>query len=169
MHLSAKGKNFRLVPLFLLVFLVLASACGKDSDTGIAGVTSDCLAPAGSTITVMPVDPEIAITGYDVPYDLWVIVSYPDKTPMPKACVTITGAFASVSPTPLYTFDYYPVNDPKGPVYVQSGFTAQTDNSGVYRFSIFIPSSTVLFEDDIVVRSGTASGQTHIKYNIAAV
>jgi hypothetical protein len=129
-------------------------------------MTSDCIAPAGSTITVLPLDPEIAITGSDLPVDFWAIVTYSNNTPMPKACVTITGTFAAASPTPLYTFNYYPVGHAKGPVYVPSGFTAQTDDSGVYRFSILIPSSTVAFEDSIIVTSGANAGQTHIKFNI---
>ena len=143
----------------LLILLIMAAAgCGRDNNS----VTSDCLAPFGSTITLDPPAPILKGGGLDLWQDFQVVVTYPDGDPMPKACINITGTFATGA-IPAYTFYYYPKAH-AGNTAVPSGFDAQTNNSGSYTFSILISSATGSFKDDIVVKSGANSGQAPIEF-----
>lgn len=83
---------------------------------------------------------------------------------MPSAKVRISGAFAVPSPGATYQFYWKPGGDqdPTNPP-VNSGFEAQTDDFGVYIFSVVIFGTSTGFTDTIFVTSGTASGSATIE------
>lgn len=147
-------KNMKLVSLFFLCMLMTSfiymQGCGVRKD--------DCTAPDGSTITINPASITWTTGGAGIVQDLqdnWTVrVGYPDGTPMPKACITISGALAVPSGYSAYQFQFSPASvSPNTPV--PSGFEAQTDDSGQYTFSTLITSGTGTFKDTIYVQSGT--------------
>ena len=146
-----KSKKFPL--LLALVSIILLLGCGNDKTT--------CTAPAGSTIVITGPDIYQGIAA-DTCANLVALVSYPDGSPMPKACIDISGSFAfprnATVTFPRYQFYYYPKCDVVANLAVDSGFGAQTDNSGVYSFSALITAGSGTFTDTIFVRSGANVG-----------
>jgi hypothetical protein len=148
-----------------IILVILFQGCGNTNTT-----------PDKSTIEFNPTSftmkaPEtVCLTPINV------IVRYSDTTPRPKAVVTISGGFAvpnvitGVSGSGLYQFHTEPNC---GGVPVDSGFQAQTDDTGVYSFSavifgvITLPSSTALnsFTDKLVATSDTAVATADISFN----
>ncbi|OGW33742.1 MAG: hypothetical protein A2X58_09695 [Nitrospirae bacterium GWC2_56_14] len=137
-----------LVLSFLIAPIVLFQGCGDNES-----------APDGSTITLSPNDVSLNNAGETV-VNLKVIVRYPNGTPMPYANVVISGGFAIPSTLGLYQFYWFPDGnlnaDPAKIIPVDSGFMAQTNEYGVYDFSIVV--FGLPFEDTIHVTSGTAAG-----------
>jgi hypothetical protein len=140
-----------LVLAFLIAPIVLFQGCGDNES-----------APDGSTITIegggtLNNPGETAV-------NLKVTVRYPDGTPMPYANVIISGGFAIPSTLGLYQFYWFPDGnlnaDPAKIIPVDSGFLAQTNEYGVYDFSIVV--FGLPFEDTIHVTSGTAAGTADI-------
>jgi hypothetical protein len=156
--MNVRHVTMRFITVFMLclgvVSIILLSGCGSDS--------SQCTAPAGSTITVTGPD-AFSIGADDTNFDFTVVVKYPDITPMPKACINISGAFAFPRNVAQlgwhYQFYYYPGGtNTANNVPVNSPFDAQTDDSGTYTFSALVSVSTGTFTDSVVVRSGTIVG-----------
>jgi hypothetical protein len=137
-----------LVLAFLIAPIVLFQGCGDNES-----VTD------GSTITITPDD--VALNNIsETVVNLKVIVRYPNGTPMPYANVLISGGFAIPSTLGLYQFYWFPNGnlnaDPAKIIPVDSGFLAQTNEYGVYDFSIVV--FGLPFKDTIYVTSGTAAG-----------
>jgi hypothetical protein len=145
--MRSTAKLIRIHSLALLIFsMVILQACG-DSET---------TAPDGSTITVNPSD--ITITNVDdAALNFNIVVRYADGKPMPYAIVHITGSFAEPYGNAHYQFYYFPngPSNPTGNTAVDSGFDVQTDEFGVYNFSIVIYGGSV-FDDTIHFTSGSA-------------
>ena len=110
----------------------------------------------------------------DTTLDFAVVTRYADGTPIPKAPLKITGGFAeprnATNTTTRYQFYFNPggENNPNN-IKADSGFEAQTDDRGVYNFSVTIfgtvggvPNS---FKDTVVVYSGTAIGSFALSVN----
>jgi len=138
-----------LVLAFLIAPIALFQGCGDNES-----------APDGSTVTIDPSSVSLNNPGETV-VDLKVIVRYPDGTPMPYANVIISGGFAMPSTAALYQFYWGPggnLVDPNIPV--DSGFLAQTNEYGVYDFSIVV--FGLPFKDTIRVTSGSAAGTSDI-------
>ena len=116
-----------------------------------------CTAPDGSTITITPSSQPIDTggAGLSVPTSLdWTVrVSYPDGTVMPKACITVSGAFAVPNGFGLYQFEFFPSSVTPNTA-VNSGFSAQTDDFGQYTFSTLLSAGTGTWNDTIYIRSG---------------
>ena len=88
---------------------------------------------------------------------------------MPQACLTISGNYAAPSAVNAYTFYYYDGGDGNATnVAVNSGYAAQTNDFGIYRFSVVISAGTGSFADNITVRSGGNSAQTHLDFGKGA-
>lgn len=151
----------------MLLAILTLGGCGKENAT--TGVTPDCTAPFGSIITLEPSPAAITPVGglptsADILQNLTVLVQYPDKSPMPKACISISGNQARPAANYAYTF-YYNTGgnaDPSNPA-VNSGYVAQTDDYGKYYFSVVISAGTGTFSDTITVNSGANSGNTHLE------
>lgn len=141
--------------LFLVLFFaVILQGCGLSKE--------DCTAPNGSTITINPASQTWTFSsgsgglGGDLEDNWSVKVSYSDGTPMPYACIRVWGALAVPSGYGAYQFQYYPApKNPNAPV--DAGFTAQTDEFGMYNFSTLISAGTGTFKDTIRVQSGAIS------------
>lgn len=159
-------KNIKLVSVW--AFLVL---------TGLAAILGGCgknsAAPDGATVTIN--GPTQALTIADnTTLDFSVVVRYADGTPIPKAPLRITGGFAeprnATNTTTRYQFYFYPngENNPNN-IKVPADFEAQTDDRGVYNFSITIFGTVGgvanSFQDTIVVYSGTAIGTAALSVN----
>ncbi len=149
--------------LFALLFVsagILAAGCGTSTNT------KDCTAPDGSTITINPATQPVDTGGFGVPGDTqldWTVkVAYSDGTVMPRACITISGAFAVPSTYSIYQFQFYPSWITPNAA-VNSGFPAQTDDFGAYTFSTLITAGSGTFTDTIYARSGTNMGTATIE------
>nr|MDA8101248.1 hypothetical protein [Nitrospiraceae bacterium] len=116
------------------------------------------IVPDGSTLSVDPVSTTLTNVTVDTAVDFKVIARYADGSPIPYAKVKIEGSFAAPNAVNAYQFYYYP-GGAKNPnnVAVDSGFTGQTDEFGIYRFSANVFGSATGFNDDINISSGTAS------------
>lgn len=163
-----------ILTLFLLP-LVMLQGCGNKHDT----------APSGSTITINPQD--MSVSGLETYGDMTVnytaTLTYSDGTPIPDTALTIDGGFAApvtsttgTYKTPFYQFWHYEnANANADNVAENKGYTAITDKSGSYKFSIQIysmvsltangPLSKNAFSDKISVTSGAAVGSTKITVN----
>lgn len=119
--------------------------------------------PAGSTITINPASVSLKDIPGDTVVNFKVIVKYSDGTPMPYAKIHITGAFAEPAVAAPYQFYYYPGGDRVPNTPVNSGFNAQTDEYGVYDFSLVVYGPGSGFDDTIYVSSGTVVGTATIK------
>jgi len=160
MRLTVKHKQIIIFNLLLVLFIIaLMPGCGGENST------DNCTAPDGSTITITPSSQPIDTggAGLAVPASLdWTVrVGYPDGTVMPKACITVSGAFAVPNGFGLYQFEFYP-SSANPNVAVNSGFSAQTDDFGQYTFSTLITAPSGTFTDTIFVRSGTNQGSATI-------
>jgi hypothetical protein len=135
-----------LVLAFLIAPIVLFQGCGDNKNI-----------PDGSTITILPETNELIIAG-EVIVNLKVIARYTDGAPIPYANLVITGGFAAPAAANAYQFYWDPGgNAVANPIPVDSGFKPQTDESGVYDFSIVVFGTTA-FTDTIYATSGTAVG-----------
>jgi len=152
-----KIKHKQIIILVLLL-ITLVQGCGSTTSS------DNCTAPAGSTITITPSSQSISVgSGLVFPTGLnWTVtVEYPDKTPMPKACITVSGAFAIPNGYGLYQFQFYP-KDVSPNVPVPSGFSAQADDFGQYTFSTLLTAPSGTWTDTIYVQSGANSGNATI-------
>jgi len=153
-----KTISTKLIAMVILVFLMTTSTvlegCGNNENT-----------VDGSTITINPSTTTASIID-NTSYDYTVTVKYADGTPYPKAVIYITGSFAeprnTANSTARYQFYYYPggeLNTTKQ-LKVDSGFYAQTDDYGNYRFSITVygrvGGAANTFTDTINISSGSA-------------
>lgn len=144
-----------LAVLALLGMSLFSLGCGNDEDI------ENCTAPAGSKITVT--EPGTLTLADDATVDITAVVTYPDGTVMPNACLTISGTFAyprnAAGTTWHYQFYYYPRgSENPNNLAVDNGFTAQTDDFGQYTFSATISFVAGAFDDTIIVRSGANVG-----------
>jgi len=155
-------------PVSILVFfilmapIVLLGGCGKNNG-----------APDGATITINGPTQALSIID-NTSEDFSVVARYADGTPIPKAPLKITGGFAeprnATNTTTRYQFYFNPggENNPNN-IKVDSGFEAQTDDRGVYNFSVTIFGTVGgvanSFKDTIVVTSGTAVGTVSLSAN----
>jgi hypothetical protein len=159
-------QNIKLVSVWVFIALiapvVMLGGCGKNNGT-----------PDGATITINGPTQALSIVD-NTSEDFSVVARYADGTPIPKAPIRITGLFAeprnATNTTTRYQFYFLPggENNPTN-IKVDSGFEAQTDDRGVYNFSVTIfgtvggaPNS---FKDTIVVTSGTAIGTVALSVN----
>jgi len=162
MKFTIKRKQIVILALLLVMLLItLIQGCGNTKG-------SECTAPDGSKITITPSSQAINTGGaglaFPTPLDWTVTVFYPDGTIMPKACINVTGTFAFPNGYALYHFQFYPSSvSPNLPV--NSGFAAQTDDSGQYTFSTLLSDGTGTWNDTIYVRSGSNSGNATITIN----
>jgi hypothetical protein len=150
--------------------VILFHGCGsKNSD-----------APDGSSITISPSSLTLANINLfgDVIQDYTVTARYADGTPIPDVALSISGSFAFPVITssgglssPFYQFWNAPGGSAGGGQLVNNGFVAETDDSGIFKFSIVIFSEVTgtggalvpsAFTDTINVMSGPALGQTTI-------
>lgn len=146
MSLNIKHKQMAPLAMLLVLFaVILAQGCGNSQH--------ECEeAPDKSSIIITP-SSQTMTPGATL--DWTVVVVYPDNTPMPFACLTISGAQAVPNGT-SYQFQFFPSSViPNAPV--NSGFTAKTDKFGQYTFSTLI-SATTGTSDTIFVRSGANIG-----------
>jgi hypothetical protein len=145
-----------------MLFFSAALGCGGSSTV-----------PDKATITINGPSDAVTISA-DTVFDYTVVVRYSDGTPIPKAKLRITGAFAeprnSTNTNPRYQF-YYNSGGPlaAGNIKVASGFEAQTDDWGIYSFSVnaygLVNGAANSFADTIEVYSGTAIGSISLKVN----
>jgi hypothetical protein len=159
-------QNKKLVPVWVLFILivpvVMLGSCGKNNGT-----------PDGATITINGPTQTLAIAD-NTTQDYSVVARYADGTPIPKAPLRITGGFAeprnATNTTTRYQFYFFPggENNPNN-LKVDTGFEAQTDDRGVYNFSVTIFGTVGgvanSFQDTIVVSSGTAFGSIALAVN----
>jgi len=142
---------FVLALTLLLSPVILFPGCGDNKAV-----------PFGSKITINPSAGTLKNIPGDETQNFKVLVTYADGTPIPKAIVHISGTFAvSLSNSvPAYQFYFYPDGPDRvgGNTAVDSGFDAQTDDYGVYDFSVSVYGPGTTFNDTIVVTSGTAVG-----------
>jgi hypothetical protein len=129
---------------------------------GGCGGSSGDSAPAGSTITFSPTSWSFSIAG-DTCAEFAVLVKYSNGTPMPKANVSIYGGFAFPRTPTHYQFYLGPNCVPGGSKAVDSGFTAQTDDFGVYSFSALVSFSSNTFSDIVYAYSGSAFGSATLE------
>lgn len=162
MELTLKHKQITLFTLLIvLLSIVLIQGCGDSS--------TQCTAPAGSTITVT--GPAPFTIGSDTNFNFTAVVNTPDGNPMPEACIEISGSFAfprNATQTGVhYQFYYYPdgTNNPNGNVAVSSPFSAQTDDFGQYTFSALVSATSGSFIDTVIVRSGANLGTATFQMN----
>jgi hypothetical protein len=162
------------IALFIMVIfampMILLQGCGSKHEA----------APSGSEIIVNPDKVDLANIAFygDVIQNYVVTLQYADGTPIPDTDLFISGSFADpvISSTgpfviPRYQFWLYP-NANANPINVRvnSGFTAKTDESGNYNFSVQIYSSVTVsgvlvgnaFGDVIFITSGDAVGTTEL-------
>ena len=162
MKLTIKRKQIVILALLLVLLLItLIQGCGNTNG-------SECTAPAGSTITITPSSQTLSTDGAGLSQSVglnWTVtVAYPDKTPMPKACITVSGPLAVPNGYGVYQFQYYP-KDVSPNVLVNSGFSAQLDDFGQYTFSTLLTAGTGTWNDTIYVQSGTNSANATITVN----
>jgi len=162
MELTIKHKQIALFTLIFVMFsIVLMQGCGDSS--------TQCTAPAGSTITVTGPNPSSIAA--DTNFNFTAVVIMPDGSPMSKACLDISGSFAfprNATQTGVhYQFYFSPdgTSNPNGNVPVSSPFSAQTDDFGQYTFSALVTAASGTFTDTISVRSGANMGTATFTIN----
>lgn len=162
MRLTLKYKQITLFTLlFVMSSIVLIQGCGDSS--------TQCTAPAGSTITVT--GPAPFTIGSDTNFNFTAVVNTPDGKPMPKACIDISGSFAfprNATQTGVhYQFYLNPdgTNNPSGNIPVSSPFSTQTDDFGQKTFSALVSAASGSFTDTVTVRSGTNIGTVTFQMN----
>ncbi len=163
MSLTKKHMWMALSAMLLVLFAVLLTqGCGTNDRYCEA-------APDLSTVTINPASQSFDTGGFglasgaNLPEDWTVVVLYSDKTPMPYACLNISGALA-VQPGGIgaYQFQYYPSwIVPNAPV--NSGFRARTDQNGQFTFSTLISGPVGTFKDALYARSGDNLGTASIE------
>jgi hypothetical protein len=159
-----KAKYYiRAIVMFLLVIasLTLLSGCGKDTTI-----------PSDGTLTFDPSEINFSIA-VDTCYDRNVIAKFNDGTPMEKAEIVISGAFASPRQGALihyYFFDgvcnpVFATTLTTDPAYRSSGFTGVTDKHGVYSFAVLVSIASGTFKDSITAHSGAVGAKMDITIN----
>ena len=146
------GKIIPILILSLLSSLLLLAGCGNEN-----------IPPDGSTIYVGPDHSQAGIAA-DRPVNFTVVARYPDGTPMPKAIIKISGAFAV--PRPFSHYQFYRSPDALSGTEVDSGFLVQTGDDGSYMFSALISFANGEFSDTIVATSGTTIGTALIEVTL---
>jgi|WetSurSiteA1Bulk_404760.scaffolds.fasta_scaffold63761_2 hypothetical protein len=147
----------------LMPIVIALQGCGDAHPTSV---------PDGSTITVSPSGLTSTITA-NISQDFSVTVKDESGSPINKAQVRITGAFAeprnSTNTNPRYQFYSFLGGENtvgNGNIPVDSGFTGETDRYGVYNFSITIYGTVGglpnTFTDIINIHSGTAFGSVSL-------
>ncbi len=139
----------------------------------IQGCGNDPTAVDGATITIDPSTTTASIID-NTTYNYTVIARYKDATPYPKAKLYITGSFAEprnlTNTTARYQFYFYPGGElTLSNLKVDSGFYAQTDDFGSYRFSVTVYStvsgSVNSFKDTMHISSGSAFASADLAIN----
>lgn len=148
----------------LIVITIMLQACGEKKD-----------GTDGSTIKFNPTAHSQSGIAADTCVNFDVIVLYSDSTPRPKAFVTLFGPFAEprniADQSPRYQFYLFPNCELSGTVNqkVDSGFQVETNDQGIYSFSVNIYStvsgSINTFKDEIEAHSGTAFGSAGVEVN----
>lgn len=156
MELTIKRRQIVILALLLgLPLITLVQGCGSvDSST-------NCTAPAGSTITVT--GPAASTVAFDTNFNFTAVVKTPDGKPMSKACLDISGSFAfprNATNTGVHYQFYYYAGGTTNPsnVAVSSPFTATTDDFGQWTFSALVSVASGTFTDTVIVRSGSNIG-----------
>jgi hypothetical protein len=150
----------RLINLVTTAFLLVLIACGG----GGGGYD----APIGSTITVSPpAIPYDSIAG-DVIVNISVLVKNAEGIPLNNVAIVISGSMAEPRVPARYQFhEGFNASDP-----VNSGFSAVTDQNGVYEFSIKIYAevggSPSEFTDQITVNAAGAFKSVEVSLGAAA-
>lgn len=153
-------RSYRVPFRCMLILIVIAlQGCGR-ADTHPTSV------PDGSTITITPTT--LTLSKIDnTSQDFSVTVKDKNGEPINKAQIQISGAFAeprnATNTNARYQFYRFPGGEViPGNIPVNSGFTAETDSNGVYKFSITIYGQVGgvpnAFTDNINIHSGTAFG-----------
>lgn len=113
--------------------------------------------------TVLPSDAKISVNSQTLKnppsgtsVDFHVVTTYSDGKPMPWAKIRISGTFAEPNSGAVYQFYYYPGGTNVANTPVDSPFQAQTNEFGVYNFSITVDGT--VFKDTVTVSSGAAIG-----------
>ncbi len=155
MSLIKKNKHIALLAVLLILFAaILTEGCGTSGSRECEG------AQFGSTIKISPttITWNTAGTGFLSPNtDNWqVTVLYADGTPMPYACLYISGALAVPRSPAAYQFQAGPSWTAPAPA--NSGFKARTDPNGQYTFSTLISAGSGTWKDTIFVQSGANQG-----------
>lgn len=146
---------------FFIALTIIAQACGGNSDVTSANSTIK-FNPSGHTQTGIAAD---TCVNFDV------MVFYSDGTPRPKAFVTMYGPFAEPRNAARYQFYLNPNCNfaGAGNQKVDSGFQVQTNDQGIYSFSINIYATvgglTNTFADSIEAHSGTAFASAAVEVN----
>ncbi len=147
-----KRNYFLLFTVCSLLFSVLLWGCGDSVS-----------APTGSTITINPSSLSIESIAGDTIYNYTVYVTNKEGNPLDGIEIWISGAFAAPRTPARYQF----CRKSDGIEPVNSSFSAETDELGVYYFSIIVPvivdGEPNAFKDDIEVRSGSAFASAHIE------
>jgi len=157
------AKRFIIISFILLLTVTLMmslfAGCGVEK--------KECTAPDQSTITITPSFQQVKTSSglsTDMPFDWTVIVKYQDGTPMPQACITVSGSQAVPNAGGAYQFQYYPSwTSPN--LAVDSGFSAQTDDYGQYTFSTVASAGSSTWSDTIYVRSGAIVSTAFLAVN----
>ncbi len=156
-----KNKMALLAMLFLLFAVIIIPGCGDTTKK------RDCEnAPDLSQITLLPESQTYDTGGtgavFNIPLDWTVRVAYPDNTPMPYACINISGPLAVPNGYNIYQFQFYPSwVSPNLPV--NSGFSAKTDKNGEFSFSTLITAPSPTFKDAVYVQSGSNKGSAEME------
>lgn len=131
----------------------------------LAGCSQSTTAPSGGTITFDP--PSHTQTGIasNTTVNFTVEVKDSNGKPMNKAKIRISGPFA-VPRVPVAYYQFYRGYNATGGA-VDSGFEAETNEFGVYAFSVIIDAAASAggFSDYIAVYSGTNFGSATIAVN----
>ncbi len=140
--------------LLMLSGLILMQGCGTSGSRECEG------AQFGSTITINPTSISWSTGGVGLALpvtDNWkATVLYPDGSPMPYACLNISGGLAVPDAYAIYQFQDGP--SWASPAKVNSGFRARTDVNGQYTFSTVISAGSGTWKDNIYVESGANQG-----------
>ena len=128
----------------------------------LIGCSQSTTAPSGGTITFDPTSHSQTGIASNTTVNFTVEVKNLNGKLMNKAKIRISGPFAVPRTTAYYQF-YRGYNATGGAV--DSGFEAETDDFGVYTFSVIIDAaaSAAGFSDYIAVSSGTNFGSAKIE------
>lgn len=141
------------ISCIILVISMSPWGCGKGDST---------TAPSGGTITFDPTSHSQTGIASNTTVNFTVEVKDLNGKPMNKAKLKISGPFA-VPRTPVAYYQFYRGYNATGGA-VNSGFEAETDEFGVYVFSVIIDAAAAAggFGDYIAVFSGTNFGSAEI-------
>jgi hypothetical protein len=148
---------FLLFTVHCLLFTVFLWGCGSLGGESIS-------APPGSTITIYPESLTVTSLAGDTDFNFTVVVESENGDPLGNIEIWISGNFAAPRTPIRYQF----CRNSDGIDRVNSSFSAETNDLGVYYFSIIVPAMVDgepnVFEDDIEVRSGSAFASAHLSF-----